>query len=96
METLDYPNLELKTVGRSGQISLGKALSGKHFFVENLPSGDVLLKHAMIVPMNEQWLHASEVRQQLAQADAWMADNAPLATPLDVLASQLNKVGVTL
>lgn len=79
--------MELKTVGRSGQVSLGKALAGKHFFVENLPSGDVLLKHAMIVPVNEQWLHTAAMKDRLAASDAWMAANPAQSTDLSQLAA---------
>lgn len=85
--------LELKTVGRSGQISLGKAAAGKHYFVENLPSGDVLLKHAMIVPANEQWLHTAAMKDRLAASDAWMAAHPPQATDLAALA---HKAGLAL
>ena len=46
----------VKTVGQSGQISVGKALIGQSFVVEPLPNGDVLLKRAVIVPANEAWL----------------------------------------
>ena len=80
--------MELKTVGRSGQVSLGKALAGKHFFVENLPSGDVLLKHAMIVPVNEQWLHTAAMKDRLAASDAWMAAHPAKSTNLGTLAAK--------
>lgn len=79
---------ELKTVGRSGQVSLGKALAGKHFFMESLPSGDVLLKHAMIVPVNEQWLHTSTMKDRLAASDQWMAAHPAQASDLSALASK--------
>jgi hypothetical protein len=80
--------MELKTVGRSGQVSLGKALAGKHFFVENLPSGDVLLKHAMIVPANEQWLHTAAMKDRLAASDAWMAAHPAKRSDLGKLAAK--------
>jgi hypothetical protein len=80
--------IELKTVGRSGQVSLGKALAGKHFFMENLPNGDVLLKHAMIVPVDEQWLHTNAMKDRLAASDQWMAANPAWASDLSALASK--------
>ncbi len=33
----------LKTVGASGQLSLGKKLAGRHFELEVLPDGSILL-----------------------------------------------------
>ena len=66
-----------KTVGKSGQISLGKALAGSEFIVENLPGGDILLKRAVIIPANERWLHTPKMREKLARAEAWMRDHQP-------------------
>ncbi len=38
--------MELKVVGKSGQISAGKAMAGMGFIMETLPGGDILLKHS--------------------------------------------------
>ena len=62
--------MSIKIVGKSGQISLGKALAGTGFLVEELPGGDIVLKRAAIVPINERSLHESAMREKLAQADA--------------------------
>ncbi len=44
----------IKVVGKSGQISLGKALAGMEFLVEQLPGGDIVLKRAVVIPrMND-------------------------------------------
>jgi len=65
----------LKIVGKSGQISLGKALAGMGFVMEALPDGDILLKHSVVVPVNERWLHEPAMKRKLAQADEWMRNN---------------------
>ena len=44
--------MQVKTVGKSGQISLGKALAGSGFIVEALPDGDIMLKRVVVVPLN--------------------------------------------
>ena len=75
--------MSIKIVGKSGQISLGKALAGTGFLVEELPGGDIVLKRAAIVPINERWLHEPAVREKLAQADAWMRANPPAETSLE-------------
>jgi hypothetical protein len=49
--------MEIKVVGKSGQISLGKAMAGMNFILETLADGDILLKHAVVMPVNERWLH---------------------------------------
>lgn len=79
----------IKTVGKSGQISLGKALAGKGFIMEVLPGGDVILKHAVVVPMNERWLHEPDMKKRLAQADEWMRQNPPRKSDLDELEAKL-------
>lgn len=78
----------VKTVGKSGQISLGKAMAGTGFIVEELPGGDIILKRAVVVPMNERWLHEPAVRADLAKADEWMRNNPAQATDLDALEAQ--------
>lgn len=79
----------IKTVGKSGQISLGKAMAGMDFILEQLPGGDIMLKRAVIVPMNERWLHEPAMKEKLARADNWMRDNPPQETNLDELESKL-------
>lgn len=79
----------IKTVGKSGQISLGKALAGQEFIVEELPGGDIMLKRAVVVPINERWLHEPEMKAKLARAEAWVRQTPPQETDLDALEAQL-------
>lgn len=79
----------LKTVGKSGQISVGKALAGIGFIMEELPGGDIILKRAVVVPMNERWLHDPVMKERLAKADEWMRQNPPRETDLDALETKL-------
>ncbi len=67
--------MELKVVGKSGQISVGKAMAGMGFIMETLPGGDILLKHAVVVPANERWLHEPAMKEKLMRADEWMRNN---------------------
>jgi hypothetical protein len=79
----------IKTVGKSGQISLGKALAGMEFIVEQLPDGDIMLKRAVVMPVNERWLHEPAMKEKLARADEWMRQNPPQETDLEALESKL-------
>jgi hypothetical protein len=80
--------MDIKVVGKSGQISVGKAMAGMSFIMQALPEGDILLKHAVVVPTNERWLHEPGVQTRLAQADAWMRKNPVRASDLDALEAQ--------
>ena len=42
----------LKTVGASGQLTLGKKYSGRHFEVEELAGGDLVLRPVRLVRDN--------------------------------------------
>lgn len=83
--------MQIKTVGKSGQISLGKALAGMGFVVEPLPGGDIMLRRAVVVPLNERWAHEPEMAEKLAQADAWAQANTPQETDLDELERSLSE-----
>lgn len=81
--------MELKIVGKSGQISVGKAMAGMGFIMETLPGGDILLKHAVVVPANERWLHEPAMKEKLARADEWMRKNPAKETDLEELETRL-------
>jgi len=81
--------MEIKVVGKSGQISLGKAMAGMNFILETLTDGDILLKHAVVVPVNERWLHEPAMKLQLARADEWMRNNPAKETKPEELEARL-------
>ncbi len=83
--------MQVKTVGKSGQISLGKAMAGMGFIMEEMPGGNIMLKRAVVVPLNESWAHEPEMRAKLTQADAWMCENSAAETNLDQLEAKLDK-----
>lgn len=75
----------VKTVGKSGQISLGRSLAGADFIMKELPSGDILLQRALVIPMNERWLQEPEVQARIAAAQEWMKKNPAQESNLDAL-----------
>lgn len=79
------------TVVKSGQISLGKAMAGMDFIMQELPGGDIVLKRAVVVPMNERLLDPV-VHAELEAAREWRRNNPAKATDLTTLAS---KLGIT-
>ncbi len=72
----------------SGQISLGKAMAGMGFIMEQLPGGDIMLKRAVVVPMNERLLDPT-TQAELEAARAWRRNNQAKETNLAALESQL-------
>lgn len=60
--------MEVKTIGGSGQISLGKQFAGRTVTVEELEPGVWIVKTAQVIPDNELWLHTPEVRSSLDRA----------------------------
>lgn len=78
----------LKMVGASGQVSLGKQYGGRYFEMEVEPDGTIVLKPVRVIPEADAWLYTPEMRERLAVADAWMAENPPRETDLEQLAAR--------
>ena len=79
----------IKTIGSSGQISLGKQYAGRHVVVEELEQGVWMIKMGDFVPDNERWLQDPEVQRDLDEALEWAAQNPPRETDLKQLEKEL-------
>ena len=79
----------VKTVGRSGQIALGKTYAGRQVLVEQLDTGVWLIKLGEFIPDDERWLHAPAVKADLDEAIVWAEAHPALATNLDELERRL-------
>lgn len=79
----------IKTVGRSGQIALGKEYAGRHVLIDQPEPGVWVIKLGTFVPDNEQWLLEPEVQHEVDEAIAWAEDNPPQPSDLNALASQI-------
>jgi hypothetical protein len=75
----------VKSVGASGQISLGKEYAGRQVLVEMPAEGVWIIKTARIVPDNEAWLENPQIKQRVARAIDWASRNAPEASDPDKL-----------
>jgi hypothetical protein len=81
----------IKTVGQSGQISLGKQYAGRHALVDEIEPGVWIIKLGEFVPDNERWLLQAGIREEIDQAIAWAERNPPQASDLDELAAKIEE-----
>jgi hypothetical protein len=75
----------IKTVGSSGQISLGKKFAGQTVILDELEAGVWIVKLGRFIPDSEKWLHRPEVQAELNEAITWAEENPPKDTDLDEL-----------
>jgi len=61
----------IKTVGNSGQISLGKKFAGQTVMLHEIDTGVWIIKLGRFIPDNEKWLHRPDVQAELNEAIAW-------------------------
>ena len=83
--------VEVKTIGSSGQISLGKQHAGRTVTVEEIEAGVWLLKSARVIPENELWLHRRPAGDALRRAVDWAEKNPPRTSNLEALERKLAK-----
>lgn len=68
---------ELKVVGRSGQISLGKRYAGKTLELQRLEDGSLLLRAVAMVPESQLWTLQEPDRSRIARGLAWAERTEP-------------------
>jgi hypothetical protein len=85
----DGENMTVKTIGRSGQIALGKRYAGRQVHIEEIEPGVWVMKLGEFIPDNERWLHQPEVEAVVDKAIRWAEENKPTETALD----ELNTLG---
>jgi hypothetical protein len=84
-ETVTAARSEIKSVGKSGQISLGKRYAGKTFCVEQRPDGSLLLTAVAMVPESQLWTLREPDRSAIVRGMAWAAKTPRAETDLDEL-----------
>jgi hypothetical protein len=81
----DTSNTEVKTVGRSGQISIGKRYAGKTLRLERFKDGRIVLTAVAMVPESQLWTLAEPDRSRIERGLDWAAKTNPAETDLAVL-----------
>ncbi len=72
----------IKTVGSSGQISLGKKFAGQSVMLSEVDKGVWLIKLGRFIPDNEKWIHTTDVQYKLNKAISWAEKNSPKETDI--------------
>ena len=82
---------EIKVVGKSGQISLGKRYAGKTLELQRLEDGSLLLRAVAMVPESQLWTLQEPHRSRIARGLAWAAETKPRESDPDALLRQARK-----
>ena len=77
--------ISVKTIGRSGQVSLGKEFSGRQVLIDQVEAGVWVVKLGEFVPDSERWLTGDEVSKDLDEAISWAETHSPQETALESL-----------
>jgi hypothetical protein len=81
----------IKSVGRSGQISLGKKHAGRTVLIDQIDTGVWIIKLGKFIPESERWLHDIPIQNDLDEAITWSEKNPPDKSDLKALESRLKK-----
>ncbi len=85
--------VEIKVVGKSGQISLGKSYAGKTLRLERRGDGTMLLTAVAVVPESQMWTLDEPHRSQMARGLTWASQTPPKETDVDALAKRAGRRG---
>ena len=77
--------LGLKSVGASGQISIGKRYAGRFFELNAQSDGAIVLRPMRVVPEGEARLHQEPMKGKLGKAEAWLLETPARRTDLKKL-----------
>ena len=89
-----HPLGEIKVVGKSGQISLGKRYAGKTLELQRLEDGSLLLRAIAMVPKSQLWTLEEPHRSKIATGLAWAAHTEPHESNPDSLLKGKRRAGV--
>ncbi len=77
--------VEIKVVGKSGQISLGKNYAGRTLRLERRADGTVVLTAVAMVPESQLWTLREPHRSRIERGLAWAAETEPRETDVESL-----------
>lgn len=84
---------DIKVVGKSGQISLGKSYAGKALRVEHRGDGTILLTAVVVIPESQLWTLDEPQLSRIKRGLAWAAATPSAESDLDSLVARTSKAG---
>ena len=75
----------IRSIGSSGQISLGKEFAGCQVLVESPEPGVWVIRTATVILDNEKWLYTPSLKKDLTAALAWAQKTPAKASKLSKL-----------
>ena len=90
-ESVRSESYTLKTVGSSGQISIGKAYAGKTLRVTMQADGSMLLTPVVVVPEHQMWTVQEPHRTAIARGLAHATAHAASETDVDALVQRAER-----
>jgi hypothetical protein len=82
---IDTHATEIKTVGRTGEISLGKRYAGKTLRLERFKDGPIVLTAVALVPESHLWTLAEPDRSRIERGVDWATKTSTAETDIDAL-----------
>ena len=83
--------VEIKVVGKSGQISLGKRFAGKTLRLVQRADGTMTLTAVAMVPESQLWTLQEPHRGQIERGLEWASKTPAKETHLDALVKRASK-----
>jgi hypothetical protein len=84
---------QIKVVGKSGQISLGKRYAGKTLELQRLDDGSLLLRAVVMVPESQLWTLQEPDRSRISRGLAWAGQTEPQESDSDSLSKEKGGAG---
>ena len=81
-------DIEIKVVGKSGQISLGKRYAGKTLRLERRTDGTMVLTAVAMVPESQLWTLEEPDRSRIERGLTWAAATKPKETDVESLVKE--------
>jgi hypothetical protein len=82
---------EVKIVGKSGQISLGKRYAGKMLELQRLADGSLVLRAVAMVPESQLWTLQEPDRSRISKGLAWAGETEPRESDPNALLKEKGK-----